>query len=129
MLPFLSLLIVLIGCKNSEVEKPEKLLTEDQMAAIIYDISVIDAIRAHRPGQSQAVDRGYIYKKYEIDSLQFAKNNAYYASDVSKYKKIYDRVSERITIEKNKADSLVSKQIKSMGKTPPPAASDLPQVQ
>lgn len=126
LLPFLSLLIVLFGCNNSDVEKPEKLLTEEQMAAIIYDISVIDAIRTHGREQSQSVNPEYIYKKYGIDSLQFAKNNTYYASDVSKYKKIYDKVNERVMAEKNAADSLLGKQ--PGGKTPTPA-SDLPQVQ
>lgn len=126
LLPFLSLLIVLFGCKNSDVEKPEKLLTEEEMAAIIYDISVIDAIRAHRPGQALSVNPEYVYKKYGIDSLQFAKNNTYYASDISKYKKIYNKVSERLTADKNAADSLLSKQLG--GKTPTPA-SELPQVQ
>lgn len=126
MLLFFSLLMVVFGCKNSAVEKPEKLLTEEQMAAIIYDISVMDAIRAHRPGQSQSVSPEYVYKKYGIDSLQFAKNNTYYASDISKYKKIYEKVNERITAEKKATDSLLSKQLG--GKTPTPA-SDLPQVQ
>lgn len=95
-------ILLLSGCGDSAVEKPENLIDEDTMVDIFYDLSLLDAIKSHNPGKlQQAKDPNlYIYKKYRIDSLQFAQSNRYYASDIKTYKKMYQRVGRRL--ERNK---------------------------
>ena len=93
----------IISCGNEIVEKPENLIPEDQMTAILYDLSLLDAIRAQRPlvlQQMKIKPTAYIYKKYNIDSIQFAKSNAYYAADLKVYKKMYDEVAQKLEANK-----------------------------
>ncbi|MCO6148010.1 DUF4296 domain-containing protein [Flavobacterium sp. NRK1] len=96
-------LFVFLACKKEAAEKPEHMLTEDQMVDILYDITMLQAVRSFQP---QVIDNNnvnpkkYIYLKHNIDSLTFAQNNIWYASDFDKYEKIQNRVAERIKKEK-----------------------------
>jgi hypothetical protein len=44
----------------------------------------------------------YVYKKYGIDSVQFARSNQYYAADIVTYKQIYEEVAKRLEAHKSK---------------------------
>ncbi len=100
-------LMVLLACTDTAIKKPEKLIDETVMSAIIYDLAVMDGMKSRNQSLSKSESSEYIYKKYNIDSLQFAQNSQYYSADINKYKKIYEKVSERLTQEKKVADSLV----------------------
>lgn len=121
------ILLVAFGCGKSVIEKPDNLIDEEQMVNILYDLSLLESIRSQRPIalETNRVDPlTYVYKKYKIDSLQFAKSNKYYATDVEKYKAIYASVSKKI--EDNKA--AVEKQTGVAGDKVPAADSNAPQV-
>jgi len=128
---FFGAMLLLVSCKNEVVEKPEKLIEEDEMVNIIYDLSILEAMK-YQSNQSEAPKyainpKEYIYKKYHIDSLQFARSNHYYASDMGNYKKMYDKVSNRIKAEQKQIDAT----IKTGDKVPTPAEQnpDGPQIQ
>ena len=110
-------LFLLVSCEKTTVKKPDNLIKEDKMVDIIYDLSLLEAIKSQKPAvlDSNSVNsKTYIYEKYKIDSLQFAKSDQYYASDIPNYKKMYDKVTKRIEDNKKITDSLVQK---SGGKT------------
>lgn len=93
------ILLLVSGCGDEAVKKPDNLIEKDKMVDIIYDLSLVEAIRSQRPTvfeKNNINPNTYIYKKYGIDSLQFAKSNEYYASDIKGYKKIYEEVSKRL---------------------------------
>ena len=95
----LCFLLLLTSCNNLPVEKPNNLIDEDKMTNILYDLTLLDAIKSQNPYDSisQSIKpRAYIYKKYNIDSLQFVKSNQYYISQIDTYKKIYDEINERL---------------------------------
>lgn len=105
------LALALGACSNSP-EKPEKFIEEDKMISILYDVAVIDAIKSYNlntthdyPVNSQL----YILKKYQVDSLQFAQNNQYYAADMVRYKKMFEKVNQRLEAEKKKYEAAVLK--------------------
>ena len=103
----ISLLLFLSGCNRDVVAKPDRLIEEDTMMEILYDLLIIDAIKAQNSyaPQNQSINpKEYIFKKYKIDSLQFTESNRYYVSQIEQYKKMYDKVSERIEAEKKAAD-------------------------
>ena len=105
-------LALLFSCKNDGVKKPSKLIEEEKMVDILYDMSILEAIRSSNPGvleENSIESRSYIYKKYDIDSLQFLENTTYYASDLKKYRKMYEEVENRIVSNKIVADSLIKK--------------------
>lgn len=98
------LFLVLTGCKDRAVKTPEKLISEDQMVAIIYDLSVLDALKSqgYGPDQNYPTPKELLKKKYNLDSLSFAENSKYYAADIKNYKKMYDKVRERLSAESAK---------------------------
>ena len=92
-------LLFVISCQKPLVEKPEKLIDENTMVDILYDLSILEAIKSQNavtPDSISINPNEFIVKKYKVDSIQFAKNDKYYASDIKKYKKIYDKVTQRI---------------------------------
>lgn len=125
---FFSVLFLSVGCGKSVVEKPDNLIEEGKMVDIIYDLSLLESIKSQKPivlEENHINPNTYIYKKYKIDSLQFAKSNQYYSSDLGNYKKIYEKVAKRLE-EANKAADLQT--TKNGGQVPTPDA-DAPQVQ
>ncbi len=106
---------MVICCKNPAIEPPINLISEEKMVQILYDLAVLDAIRAIN--NSSLETRGLnspvcIYKKYNIDSLQFAKNNKFYASDISNYAKIYEKVNLLLETKKAEIDTLMKQKTK-----------------
>jgi len=95
--------VIAFSCGGPAAEEPKRLLSEDEMVNIIYDINMIQSMRSFQP---QALDdnnvdaKKYIFKKYKIDSLTFAQNNTWYASNIEKYDGILKKVSERVKKEK-----------------------------
>jgi len=129
---FFSAILLLGSCKNEVVEKPAKLIDEDQMVNIIYDLALLEAIKSQyqiSATENQVNPKEYIYKKYNIDSLQFAQSNHYYASDIGNYKKMYDKVSQRLADQQKLADSLAKKNNKGNLPSAKPADSDTPRVE
>lgn len=123
----LGLVLLLASCKDRVVETPDKLMDEETMANVLYDLAVLEAMKSRNPDLTGNSTPEYVYKKYGIDSLQFAQNNQYYAAEIRKYKKIYDKVNGRLESEKKIADSLARKG----GEPAKPATSggDAPRVQ
>jgi len=116
---FLLIGLTVVSCQERKVEKPEELIDEETMIAIFYDLSVLEAIKTNNPialEQNQINPYTYIYKKYNVDSLQFVENNLYYATDLKAYKKMYEKVELQLTEQKALADSAVAKAKKSTSK-------------
>lgn len=105
----------LVSCGQKAIEKPDNLIEKEKMDDIIYDLTLLQAMRGGYQAtlDSNKVDvANYIYKKYKIDSLQFANSNRYYASDVAAYNRIFNRVNERLIANKVKADTLAKREEK-----------------
>jgi len=117
------LLLVFVSCNNA-IEKPKNLIEKDKMIDILYDISLLEAIKTQNinGGIKNKDANQYIYKKYSIDSTQLAQSNKYYASDVEEYKKMFEEVKTRLEEEtkKNGGDA---------NQNNPTPLSDTPQVQ
>jgi Domain of unknown function (DUF4296) len=104
-LTILSFLFLLASCNKAEVPKPKNLIDEEVLENIIYDMSLLEAVKTQIPIDKQKFSgktTDYIYKKYKIDSLQFVKSNQYYATDIDNYKKIFERVKDRLKTESEK---------------------------
>lgn len=89
----------MIGCTNNPVPEPKKLLDEETMIEIMYDVALIEAAQATAPEQlsnNNISSKDYIYKKYKIDSITWIQNKKYYAGNLRKYKKMNKKVLEKI---------------------------------
>ncbi|MCF6129255.1 DUF4296 domain-containing protein [Flavobacterium sp. AS60] len=129
---FLGLMVLFFGCNSNSVEKPKNLIGKDKMVDILYDISLLEAIKMQNinGGMTAKMGNDYIYKKYKIDSIQFANSNKYYASDIAEYKKMFERVKERLSAETVKVEADMKKNGQPVSPNPNSTLnSDTPQVQ
>lgn len=103
-------LLLITGCQElKKAPKPDRLIPEAKMVNILVDLAKIDAAMTYnmRDFEKKGVDpKTYVYEKYEIDSAQLAKNNAYYIEDFKVNKRMYEEVRARLTKEKEQLDSL-----------------------
>ena len=124
---FAVLLALFINCKDEAVEKPNRLIDKDVMVDIMYDLSVLEAIKYQNPNsltENKINPNEYIYKKYKIDSIQFAQSNKYYAADYNEYKLMFEKISQRLEKNKTIAESLAKREKKktNAAKIPKPVA-------
>ncbi|MBT8266241.1 MAG: DUF4296 domain-containing protein [Bacteroidia bacterium] len=117
------ILLLVTSCKDNSIkppEKPKNLISKDKMVDILYDMSLLSAAKGvnKRALESKGINpEAFIYEKYEIDSLQFAESNNYYAYDIKTYDDLFSRVklklqadkkafNKEIEIEKRRLDSI-----------------------
>ena len=102
---FVFIILVLflsVSCKKELVKKPAKLIEKEKMMNIIYDLTLLESIKYQQPLSLDSVEsnpKKFIFKKYKVDSLQFAKSNIYYASDYDGYKEMFDQINARLEKE------------------------------
>ncbi len=90
-------------------EKPENLIPEDKMVDILTETYLINAARSLDKVtilQNKIKLDSFVYRKFEIDSLQFAASNAFYTSDLNSYNDLFLRVQERMNLIKMRVDSI-----------------------
>ena len=95
--------LMLLACNEKTIQKPENLISKDQMAEILYDLAVINAAKKTNPWRLSNRDieiMPFIYEKYNIDSVQFVQSDIYYASIPTEYENIYKVVEARLEREK-----------------------------
>lgn len=99
MRPYIFLLLIFfIACQsNSNVSKPKKLLPEETMEKILFDLALLKSIKGSsykKTGETVFNDQ-YLYRKYAIDEEVFLQNQQYYAQNPKLLSNIYDRVDQR----------------------------------
>ena len=114
---FIVLITLTISCKQET--KPNHLIEKEVMVNIMYDLSILQALRYQNPTSIDSFQinaRDFVYKKYRIDSLKFAQSNVYYSTNNEQYKEMFNQVVGRINKEKAAADSLIKVEIKQKSK-------------
>lgn len=108
-------LIILTACEKELVKKPKLLIEREKMVNIMYDLSLLEAMKLEQNSLIDSIKytaNQYIYKKYKIDSVQFAQNNIYYASDYKDYEKMYNEIKVRLQNEKKLVEGLIKNRAK-----------------
>ena len=100
----------LFSCQHVErPERPEDVIPLDKMADIMTDVYLANAARSVNNKvirQNALALDSMIYKKYDIDSLQFVISNSYYTSRLDDYAEIFTAVEKRLTRLKEEYDSI-----------------------
>lgn len=114
---FLILLLVFclfLGCEpNIKPKKPDSLIDKDKMTNVLYDMFITSSAKgtSRTKFEIKGIDpETYILKKYNIDSLQFAMSNDYYAHDIDVYKEMIESIKSRLTSEKEKYQAIDKKE-------------------
>ena len=94
---YIALFGMLFGCQNVErPEKPENLIPEETMVSLLAEIYLGNAARSinNKRIREQGIKLdSFLFAKYDVDSLQFAKSNAYYAADLNTYNAMFEKVT------------------------------------
>lgn len=102
------------GCQDvNQPEKPKNLIAKDKMIDILMETYMDNAARSI--DNKSIMENGIkmdsmVYKNFGIDSLQFAKSNAYYAADVNAYMEIVQEVEARLNGMQKNMDSIWEKE-------------------
>lgn len=91
-------------------EAPENLIDREKMISIYTDAYLANASKNFNRTillREQVSLTDYIYKKYDIDSVQYEQSNAYYSVDLDEYRKMFQRVQANIDARLAVVDSLV----------------------
>ncbi|WCO01388.1 DUF4296 domain-containing protein [Psychroserpens ponticola] len=110
MIKRISLLVFIFGIcfacnKIEKPKKPDNLIAKNDMVNILFDVFVFNAAKGTDKRileQNNVTPDAYIFEKYQIDSLQFVKSNAYYAYDIKAYDEMINKVAKRIKVKKDK---------------------------
>ncbi len=98
------LLLCFIGCAKKVIEKPDNLIPKDQMVLILYDLAILNAAKSSfrtKLGGSKIETMNFLYRKYDMDSVQFSQSDRYYASIPLEYQDIYEKVDALLEQKKN----------------------------
>lgn len=111
----LTLVLLILGCQDvKRPELPPDLIPKEKIIDIYTDSYLMNSARSIN--LKVITDNGIyldstIYKKYDIDSLQFVKSNAYYSSNLNEYLSIFEVVEERLLHMELKKDSAALKEV------------------
>ncbi|MRX40524.1 DUF4296 domain-containing protein [Flavobacterium sp. LC2016-23] len=98
-----------VSCKKELVKQPKGLIERGKMIDIMYDLSLLEAIKYQNPlslDSSDTSQKRFVWQKYKVDSLQFAQSNIYYAAYYDDYKDMFDEIAKRLEKNQRAADSL-----------------------
>ena len=107
---FILTVLLVISCQNVKYpEKPDNLIPKDKMVDVLTEVYLSNAVRSYNIRIVR--DSGYkldsmLYKKFSIDSMQFAKSHAYYSTDLDAYTAMFEKVKAKMEIMKVEADTL-----------------------
>ncbi|WP_298477362.1 DUF4296 domain-containing protein [uncultured Maribacter sp.] len=105
----LIMFILFVACNEPLIEKPENLISKDKMVEILKEMAIVNAAKNTNitKFQDNKIDpTAYVFKKFNIDSLQFVLSDKYYASKPDVYESIYEEIDTLLYIEKKVASEL-----------------------
>jgi len=101
---------LLLSCDtNSSITKPDVFLSSEKMENILYDLTLLKAIKtSYNDQEGKALfNDAYIFRKYNIDSTILAQNQLYYAQSPKESKVIYKRIEQRLKKAKDSINALL----------------------
>ncbi len=96
----IGMVFITLGCNELKgPDKPKHLISKDKMVDILIDAKLITSASSKNKlimrDSSLNMDT-YIYEKHNIDSLQFALSNNYYAYHIEEYEEIYTKLADSL---------------------------------
>ncbi len=103
----LSLLFLLLSCESKvKYDKPEDLISKEQMIDLLYDIHLANGTGGvkNKALENNLNYMSLVFEKYKIDSIRFAESNLYYISNINEYEDIFEEVEKRLEALKTEFD-------------------------
>jgi len=112
------MIFLVFSCKSNSIDKPDKpdnLISKDSMVEIIYDMSLMSSAKGSNKyilESKGVIPEDYIFKRHNIDSLQFALSNEYYAYNLKTYEDIYTKIKAKLKSDQAHFDTIVKEEQK-----------------
>ena len=98
-------MLTVLSCHDIErPQKPDNFIEQEKMTDILYDISLLRALKTYSVNDMRALGiepDSFIYDKYEIDSLQLAQSIDYYSVNFNEYIAMWEEVGTRLTAQRD----------------------------
>lgn len=108
--------LICLGCApQNSVEPPEQLISPEKMEDVLYDLSLIKALKNtnfQKEESKSILTPDYLFKKHNIDSLQWEENLRYYSKNPKQFLLIYKKVQERYPQVLDSIDTLLLRENK-----------------
>lgn len=108
--------LIWLGCApQNSVERPEQLISPEKMEDVLYDLSLIKALKNtnFQTEESKSIlTPDYLFTKHNIDSLQWEENLRYYSKNPKQFLLIYKKVQERYPQVLDSIDTLLLRENK-----------------
>ena len=90
--------LVFISCSSKYGEKPEVLLSQDELEDVMFEMSIMQAAEnTSRTDSGKIMDTySYIKKRFGFDSTAIVSSTLYYANDYKEYEDMNKRVYKRL---------------------------------
>ncbi len=101
--------LIFSSCGEKLIEKPENLIPKDKMVEIITEVAILKAAKGNNKHLMEDIgvtQTEYIFKKFNIDSTQFAESDTYYVSIPAQYEEIYTKVEALLTEKGEQTEKL-----------------------
>lgn len=97
---------------NLSVTKPDEFLSSEKMENILYDLTLLKAIKtSYNDKKGKALfNDAYIFRKYNIDSTVLVQNQLYYAQSPKESIALYKRIDQRLKKAKDSINELLRNQ-------------------
>ncbi|MFI1745072.1 DUF4296 domain-containing protein [Thalassobellus sediminis] len=95
-----TILLLATACYQFKTpDKPKNLISKGKMVDVLIDVKLLAS--ANNKNRKVLRDSGinrstYVFEKHNIDSLQFALSNDYYAFHIKEYQEIYEKVKDSL---------------------------------
>jgi len=109
----IGIMICFFGCAHHEPPKPDKLMSKEKMADVLFDVFLLNSAKGIKKKTLETngvLPKRYIFEKHQIDSIQFTQNNTFYSYDTDTYNEILDVVKKRINDEKSLFEAEIEKE-------------------
>lgn len=106
--------IILVACSvvSCKVKRPETVMSDDKMEAVLYDYHIAKAMGEQVPyneSYKRILYVEHVYKKHGITEAQFDSSMVWFARNPEVLRDIYERVNKRLKEEKEQIDNLIAK--------------------
>ena len=106
----IAILLLTVSCQEVErMEKPRDLIPKEKMVDVLTELSLMNAARNYNKyvlEQKGVKLEEHLWKKFDIDSLQFVRSSNYYAENYKEYNDIYMDVKDSLEVLKVYYDSI-----------------------
>ncbi|TPN87534.1 DUF4296 domain-containing protein [Aquimarina algicola] len=107
---YLIAFIAFLSCQTvTRAPEPKIILREEEMIDILTDIAFVKAAKTidRKVFEEKNINsEAMILKKHGVDSIVFAENNIWYADQLEKYEKIFNKVKSNLDEQKDKYEKL-----------------------